>query len=215
MPSKDVGKKQKDVDYIFISVPPDSSELLNPTITIWPAEPEAPERPLETLPSITWQELQAQQNERILTIIRNRRIEKIGRYYERIIGEIDWDLEGVTRCRVKGAPCYGRDFEKMEVVNDTPFHCKARGLYFSVAYYEINLTITQEKSYTNPVPSPPSLCRTQSGRIKKKKNVCDYQWWFGKSILYTRDCVVRCQMPDAPNGLRRHHCLWSVRFWVA
>lgn len=100
MPAKDVGKKQKDVAYIFISIPPDSSELLNPTITIWPAEPEAPEipdkrpqpppeTPLETLPSITWQELQAQQNETILTIIRNRRIEKIGRYYERIIGEID------------------------------------------------------------------------------------------------------------------------------
>lgn len=86
----------------------------------------------------------------------------------------------------------------MEVVNDTPFHCKARGLYFSVAYYEINLTIKQEKSYTNPVPSPPSLCRTQSGRIKKRKMYATTNG--GLANPYFIPGIVssdaRCQMPQ-------------------
>lgn len=101
------------------------SYQMNSMPTIRPAEPESPEipdtqpqqpqiTPPETLPSITWQELQAQQHEkkRKLTI-RDIRIEMLGPFFEHIIGEIDWDLEGVTRCRVKGAPCYGRDYLMM------------------------------------------------------------------------------------------------------
>lgn len=65
----------------------------NAIVTIWSEEPEAPEEPeaqpqlpLETSPPITWQELQAEQNRKISTIIQRRRIEKIGGYYNHIIG---------------------------------------------------------------------------------------------------------------------------------
>lgn len=63
---------------------------------------------------------------------------------------------------------------------------------------KFNLTIKQEKSYTNPVPSPSSLCRTQSGRIKKEKMHATTNG--GLANPYFIPGIVssdsRCQMPQ-------------------
>jgi hypothetical protein len=86
-------------------------------ITTWPEVPE-PESPTSQVQPISkhstpWQQLQVRQNERIVPVIYNRRIELIGKYYENVVGEIDWAFEGMTRCRVKGAPCYGREHSSL------------------------------------------------------------------------------------------------------
>lgn len=90
------------------------------TITIWPEEPVAPEEPQKpdpeppkSPPFTPWEKLQIEQNQKIAKVTELRRIEKIGGYYDNVVGEIDWAMEGIARCRVKGAPCYGRDYEKM------------------------------------------------------------------------------------------------------
>lgn len=67
-------------------------------------------------PSPPWKELQLHQNEKFIPVLQEMRVEKLAKYYELVVGDIDWELEGSCRCRVKGAPCYGREHKNLAKV---------------------------------------------------------------------------------------------------
>src|SRR5258708_1933708 len=87
-------------------------------INIWPEEPEQPSPPSITptpaQASFTpWQQLQIEQNKRFKSMTETIRMEKLGKYYEEVVGDLDWSLDGICRCRVMGAPCYGRQHRQL------------------------------------------------------------------------------------------------------
>lgn len=87
--------------------------------TIWgeePDPPEAPSTPIQLpIPEkiIPWQQLQIAQNEHFMRFTKNRTIEVLGKLYEPVLGEIDWEMEGIYNCRVKGNICYGKDYQDL------------------------------------------------------------------------------------------------------